>query len=290
MSHFKFYSARPCFKGEAYIRGLLEELEEEGTVIHSVNLPKHQNKRWSEIDFLIIRGKNVIALEVKGGYVSCQDGIWTYTNGKEVYRSYESPLEQVQSAVIALEQMIALDLDLDIHIEHGVIFPFTILKENMIYFPKAKVADRTVCIDRNRFLNWLNQLSAGKNKKLYSSFELTQLKNYLLPKFDITMTRRLCHRFVLEQIHEYTEEQKKYFNLIDSNKMIVVFGSAGSGKTELLIHTAIKEKLKGNQPIILIKHQKLKESLQERLKDWDIAVALLHKPICKGFFSDIIFK
>ena len=52
----------------------------EYTAFHSLNLTRHVRKRFGEIDFLIVGPLGIYALEIKGGRVSCSEGVWYYTN------------------------------------------------------------------------------------------------------------------------------------------------------------------------------------------------------------------
>lgn len=49
-----------------------------GCVLHSLGLPKHNNKIYGEIDFVVICDRGIACLEVKGGGVECREGIWIF--------------------------------------------------------------------------------------------------------------------------------------------------------------------------------------------------------------------
>lgn len=44
--------------------------------LHSLNLPRHQYKRWAEADFIILCESGLLLLEVKGGRIACNNGVW----------------------------------------------------------------------------------------------------------------------------------------------------------------------------------------------------------------------
>lgn len=74
--------------------------------LNSLNLAKNLHQRWGEIDFLVVGPKGLIAIEVKGGDVSCgQDGLWRYEDhlGRVITRS-KSPLVQAKDAFFSLER------------------------------------------------------------------------------------------------------------------------------------------------------------------------------------------
>ena len=48
--------------------------------MHSLSLPRHEYKRFGEIDFVVCGPEGLFVLEVKGGGVSCHDGVWETTD------------------------------------------------------------------------------------------------------------------------------------------------------------------------------------------------------------------
>src|SRR3954470_6102967 len=77
-----------------------DELPNEWTALHSVGMTIHDAKPWAEIDFVLIGPPGAFCVEVKGGLVSRDGGIW-YTsphhgpNAGKRQRLKESPFEQV---------------------------------------------------------------------------------------------------------------------------------------------------------------------------------------------------
>ena len=78
---------REVNRGEKHVFELLEDIKisSHDVALHSLNLTNRERdrKRWHEIDFLIISCKGIFALEVKGGPVSCNEGIWKYRKRKK---------------------------------------------------------------------------------------------------------------------------------------------------------------------------------------------------------------
>ena len=50
----------------------------EGYAFHSVGLPEHEKKSYSEADFIVVTRLGVLCLEVKGGQIDCSEGIWLF--------------------------------------------------------------------------------------------------------------------------------------------------------------------------------------------------------------------
>jgi len=79
------------------------ELTDDWIVLHSLGLLVHKKKPWSEIDFVLIGPQGVFCLEVKGGRISRNEGIWSFTDRHGiVHQKTEGPFEQVGSASAAL--------------------------------------------------------------------------------------------------------------------------------------------------------------------------------------------
>lgn len=77
-----------------------------GRALNSLNMPERaERERWREIDFLVVGTPGLIAIEVKGGTVSCSSGNWLYQDGLgRVVRRSKSPLVQAKDAYFALEK------------------------------------------------------------------------------------------------------------------------------------------------------------------------------------------
>ena len=80
----------------------------EWTVLHSLGLARRKSSPYGEIDFVaIIPREGIVCLEVKGGRVSCRDGVWrTVDGGGHAHELLKSPFRQVQQAMFALRDSI----------------------------------------------------------------------------------------------------------------------------------------------------------------------------------------
>ncbi len=74
------------------------------TVLHSLGLARRKTGPYGEIDFVvIIPGVGIICLEVKGGRISCQDGIWrTMDRHGRSFQLRKSPYMQARDGMYAL--------------------------------------------------------------------------------------------------------------------------------------------------------------------------------------------
>lgn len=71
-------------------------------VMHSVKLHHYPKKRFGEIDFLLCTNYGLFVLEIKGGRVSCQNGIWYYQDKTGHANTGGSPFHQADTAMQAL--------------------------------------------------------------------------------------------------------------------------------------------------------------------------------------------
>ena len=62
---------------------------------HSLNISEHDYKLWGELDFVVLSPRGLLVLEVKGGGVACEDGVWIYTDRfGHAHRKSEGPFDR----------------------------------------------------------------------------------------------------------------------------------------------------------------------------------------------------
>ena len=132
------------------------------TVFHSLNLPEHERKQFSEADYVVVSSRGVLILEVKGGRLSCRQGIW-YTRDRHnnIEELKESPAVQAKDAREAIENMLRkknLGFDLGkVVFGFAVMFPDVKLGDIGIELPREEVFD-ALDWDRRNLTNWIERL------------------------------------------------------------------------------------------------------------------------------------
>ena len=99
----------PQSERNIYDRLRLDPDTADWTVLHSLGLARTRVGPYGEIDFVVlIPGKGIVCLEVKGGLVSCQDGVWTTINQRTGQRERlkRSPYMQAREGMFALKSAI----------------------------------------------------------------------------------------------------------------------------------------------------------------------------------------
>jgi hypothetical protein len=229
----------------------LRDGETAGTALHSLNLPDHQYKLTAELDFVVILDDLLLAVEVKGGQVSCRDGLWTYSDRAGHRRtSREGPFKQAQSGMYALRERLRDRLG---GVVDHLAFGFLVITTDIDLASSFEWDEETYCgrgpftrgldkvIDRARRY-WLDKqpgtepidkdLRALLLHDLRPSFDRSPLLDARASLLDAAMVR-------------LTDEQYSRLDLISDEPRVVCSGGAGTGKTFLAAEVARRESLRG---------------------------------------------
>jgi len=231
--------------------------------VHSLNVPEHEYKRWSELDFVILSPYGIFVLEVKGGGVSVDDnGIWTFTNrfGRE-HRKSEGPFQQVSSGMFAFEKMLEKKFpgqySRKVCFGWGVILTDAPFDAESIEIPKETVLDDREfkkLSNLNRYLERLSDYWRGKTGLgKYSDYTIGSTFKYLRPKFDLVPTLSSRIEMISSKQVSLTEEQYTYLDNIQEAERIICEGGAGTGKSFMAAEVARSEEFCGNKVLFLCK-------------------------------------
>ncbi len=208
--------------------------------MHSLNLPRHEYKRFGEIDFVICGPKGLYVLEVKGGRVSCHDGIWETTNRyDETERLRESPFKQVEGALHGLREKFPASL-CNVVVGYGVVMP------DVERLPDSAEWDRTVLAvnqDFKQFEKWLERLfkywhAKDPRKNTATPSQLKVLCQHLRPDFEAAVPLHVSAHEVETRVVRLTEDQLVFIDTVEANPRVICSGGAGTGKTMLALELA----------------------------------------------------
>ena len=146
---------------------------------HSVNLSQHPEKRFAQIDFIVMTVKGIFVLEIKGGAVSCQEGIWQYLNrDKVITRTHNSPFNQAHTALQGLRQQLIEKFGKNvidsICLGYGVVFPDCYFTSECVEWDKRMWCDKRELRD---FEGWLGRF-----------FDYWQYRNHSMPLHSLSET------------------------------------------------------------------------------------------------------
>ena len=204
--------------------------------LHSLNLPRHEYKRFGEIDFVVCGPDGLFALEVKGGGVSCRDGVWeTQDRFGKVVHLRESPFKQAESALHGLRGRLPASPANALVIGYGVVMPDVQSLPVGAEWDRATLADAR---DFRQFERWLEKLIAhwrakDPRKPTASADQLRALQQFLRPDFEAVMPLHRSAHEVEERIARLTEDQLGLIDIVEANERVICSGGAGTGKTML---------------------------------------------------------
>ncbi|MBR4400578.1 MAG: NERD domain-containing protein [Synergistes sp.] len=225
--------------------------EEHYIILHSLGLSDHVNNIFGEIDFVVICHQGVLCVEVKGGDVSCNKGVWKFTNryGK-VNEKTEGPFQQVQGNMQSLRGHLMKRLgkwDPLVSCQYAscVIMPdcefkyegIEIIPE--ILFDKRYYRNLPETIEFS-FSYWRNKLLSqhGFEGNYLSENEMKRLADILRGDFHFVPSMKDTIDLTVKALCALTDEQYDILESLDDNDRVLVSGVAGAGKTLLAMEQA----------------------------------------------------
>lgn len=236
-----------------------DQLAQGWTVFHSLGIGAHKRKPHGEIDFVVlIPDIGIVIIEVKGGKVSCKNGIWQTirygTNDPKQLK--QSPWMQAQDNARTLSQYLTKKLgnlpENSFNYSHLVILPGTQETPTSSEFnPWELATERDLdekgvgqCIRKS-----LEQTIKSTGKTIGRSHPGTgvmrRIRKALRPDFDLVLSPSFILREGEHRLLELTEEQFRFLDIVEANRRAIARGAAGTGKTVMAIEFARREYLKG---------------------------------------------
>jgi len=233
-------------------------------VLHSLGIANHNKVIYGETDFFILAPRlGLFALEVKGGRVRRENGIWFFTNkyGK-VNSKTRGPFEQAYDGAFSIVKAIKTKLDYnhkhigDVLWGIGVIFPDIEYKATGVDEEQWQVFD---CNDGKNIGNFVHRIFEGTKQnweyhygtldtcKLPTKDDVEYIASILRGDFDKAISLGIQLKYAEESLIELTKEQYRCLDQLDDNPRCLIQGFAGTGKTLLAIEEAKKAAAKGEK-------------------------------------------
>lgn len=229
------------------------------TAFHSLNLTRHAKKRFGEIDFLIVCPFGIYVLEVKGGRVSCEDGVWYYTNKNDERNvSYEGPFKQAESALHGLlekgKEKLPLSVIEDFSIGYGIVLPDCRLGVAGAEWDPQIICQDGAHHDIERWLKGLFKYWRSKDfKERYASSESIKILNqFLRPEFEAVIPLHSRKEQATEEIKQLTESQMDFVDSLEINDRVICTGGAGTGKTFMAVELARRWTADDHSQVVLV--------------------------------------
>lgn len=279
-------------EGERIVFEWLEKKDkatENWVVLHSLGLARRPRGLYGEIDFvLIIPGEGIICLEVKGGDVSCKDGLWETTNryGKTEPLK-KSPFLQVQAAMFGLKRALTRHFGEN---SSGAKCPHG----NGVVFPQVPCPPLSIDHDRWRVIDCddlsksapvalkgirreeLPLFQPNEGQPLPTMADVKAILNYLRPNFERIVAKSVRVGRTEKRLLRLTEEQYECLDGLQSNPRCLFKGAAGTGKTLLAVEFARRSSRGGSKVALVCFNTRLGRWLSEQTRDTEIVAGTWH--------------
>lgn len=242
---------------------LLQDALIDGYAFHSVGLPEHEEKAYSEADFIVVTHLGVLCLEVKGGRVDCVDGEWTFEDryGKRNTK-HEGPFDQAAGALFALKSALSNEIKWAKNISYasGVIFTDISFDYRGVSVIPEIIYDSNFARSFADYIAVCHSYWDGRNRKKYTLLtdaEIEEIKRFIRDDLHFIPALSSIVNTTDEDLVRLTEEQAEVFDSLSINTRILVDGVAGSGKTLLAYRYAQQCAEKGKRVLFLVYNKML---------------------------------
>ena len=247
------------------------------TALHSLHLSERGGKPYGEIDFVvIIPGEGIVCLEVKGGGISVENGVWhsvdRYGNRHEI----KDPFIQARESMFGLKDYLENEGSLNDQTRRCPIGCMAVFPDSECP-PPIPEFKRWEAIDRNgldapisesitRFAERkLRRFQPRGKPRLPSASQAKALSNFLRPNFDRPAISEVEH--VENRIQKLTAEQYAKLDELEENDRCLFRGAAGTGKTALAVEYARRAARQGDKVLLVCFNRLLARWLQGMTKD-----------------------
>jgi hypothetical protein len=254
--------------------------------LHSINLPQHEYKVCGELDFVILSSRGVFVIEVKGGGVSCEDGIWYFEDrwGERHHRS-EGPFQQARSGLYSMrDQLLAKipgrELE-DLVMGFGVAFP------DCRFSVEGLEWDPELVLDAHRMISggisgYIKQLENYWHDKFpgrpdqVSPETIKKIVQVLRPSFDLAKSLQVQAEEIDARLVFLTDEQYSRLDIIEHYPRILIEGGAGTGKSFLALEESKRQAASGKKVLLICFSPILAKFLQTRGDTRGVSITSVH--------------
>ncbi|EMC2594290.1 NERD domain-containing protein [Pseudomonas aeruginosa] len=269
---------KECPYGERIVYERLgRDLDSAWVVMHSLGLHGHETKIWGEADIVVLSTKGFFALEVKGGKVSCKDGIWQFgdPSGKS-YSKKEDPWTQAKGTMFAVRERLS---EADARF-NGLLMGFGVVMPSERFTTIGAEIEPAVLLDKrdfNRNLGfYIGQLERhwarvyeskhGRKPRSPSKEDIQAARRILRPDVESTFSLGSYLTGIDATLVGLTNDQVRVSRRMAANPRTVVRGQAGTGKTVIAIERARQLAAQGKCVLLLCFNQLLAKHLRLTLE------------------------
>lgn len=271
------------------------------TVLHSLGLSRHVKRQYGEIDFVVLSpGEGVFCLEIKGGRIKRENGLWNFTNrfGQTTVKSV-SPFAQAREGMFSLLEAIRARFGshhrlYNLVFRYGVMFPDIEFTDADTEFERWEIYDLR---DRKFPVSeYIKRLSRGAHRQVSSTQwynptasrptekDISQLIDFLRGDFEKIPPPSVESDETERILLTLTEEQYERLDSLEENDRCLFEGGAGTGKTMIAVEFARREAARSKRVGIFCYNKLLGRQIKQSVKNSsEVIAANLHK-----FMRDLI--
>lgn len=225
---------------EVVVDKLREQLSEDSLIV--VGQRVSTDEKEYEVDILVaIPGAGIVAMEVKAGQITVEDGQWVQGSGTRTY--VIDPVTQCRDALYALRGFVSADPRWPDQFQrwtHMLVFPHMSIPDEFTLpdIRRNRIADRDQLDDLAMIAYRLARDSGPRDRPFLAPATVDRLAEVLggrgLPQRDV-VARAAENADIADAL---TREQSVLLRAVDALPRVEIRGGAGSGKTFLALEQA----------------------------------------------------
>ena len=237
---------------------------------------------------VIIPEEGIVCLEVKGGRVSCQSGVWQTRNrhGYAVALK-KSPYLQARSGMFALRSSLIRQFG-EGAAESRCPIGCAVIFSDVTCPPLTPELERSDVIDFDDLRNPISKSIARVVRRRLREFqpregpphpsvtEAKAISQFLRPDFDMVVARSVSIIRTEARLLRLTEEQYARLDELEANPRCLFEGAAGTGKTMLALEHTRRAIRSGSKVLLVCFNRLLGKWLHEQTKDLDVTAGTWH--------------
>lgn len=259
-----------------------DPMTKDWVVFHSLGIENHQTVVFGEIDFLVAASnEGVFALEVKGGRIKRENGVWVYTDKYGIeHKKVRGPFEQASEGMYSVKEELKNRSNSsrvnNAMCGYGVMFPDIIYDNTDIDVSQDQIFDKRDSQYVGKFIKRLADYNKRKfaEKKVVVIYPTdTDVKNIvdvLRKDFDKAVPLSTRIEYAENSLFTLTDEQYRCIDGLSANKRCLINGSAGTGKTVLAIKNVKESVVAGENVGFFCFNLKLAKELNRHFEDYNI--------------------
>lgn len=274
-------------------------------VLHSLGIANHNKVIYGETDFFVlIPAQGIFAIEVKGGRVKREKGLWSFTNKYGATNSKaRGPFDQAKDGVFSI--IASLERRLDISHKHlvGVFFGFGVMFPDIEYQAEGideepwqvfdsrdgkNVRNYMLRLARNSQSKWVKTYGKLDLSKLPSIEDIKYIASVLRGDFDYAIALSAQLRNADDALLALTKEQYRCLDQLEDNPRCLIQGPAGTGKTLLAVEEVKKAAACGERVALFCFNSNLAEWLKSYFNDMPSTLRPVYVGTLHGYMKQVI--